>query len=78
MDQLVVPEGVDISPERLAELTQLFEACWEEVLTKRPDLVDAQKEASLRYLVASRIMFEAAAGMDDMQELRRTALEGIL
>jgi hypothetical protein len=78
MDKLVLPDGVHFGPEKLAELEQLFATCWETAIAKRPDLILHHGEASLRNTIASRIITEAADGLDDMDELRRKALFGIL
>jgi hypothetical protein len=78
-DPLVVPDGVSISPEKLEPLAQVLEACWAEVIAKHPGLDDPQTGPSLRNLIASRILNGAAVGrVDDVQELRRRALDGIL
>ncbi len=77
-DPLVVPDGVSLDPEKLAELAELFRACWAEAVAKKPSLDDPQMGSSLRNLIASRILNGAAAGMDDAQELQRRALDGIL
>lgn len=77
-DPLVVPDGVSVSPEKLETLAQVLEACWAEVIAKQPGLDDPQTGSLVRNLMASRILNGAAAGVDDVQELRRRALDGIL
>jgi hypothetical protein len=77
-DPLVVPDGVSLGPEKLAQLAELFRACWVDVVVRQPSLEDPQFGSSARNLIASRIMIGAAAGVDDLQELRRRALDGIL
>ena len=77
-DPLVVPDGVSVSPEKLEPLAQVLDACWAEVVAKQPGLDDPQRGPSLRNLMASRILNGAAAGVEDLQELRRRALDGIL
>jgi hypothetical protein len=77
-DPLVVPDGVSVSPEKLEPLAQVLEACWAEVIAKQPGLDDPKMGPSLRNLMASRILNGAAAGVEDLQELRRRALDGIL
>ena len=77
-DPLVVPDGVSFDPEKLAELAELLQACWVAVVAKQPSLADPQMGSSLRNLMASRIIDGAAAGVDDVQELRRRALDCIL
>jgi hypothetical protein len=78
MDCSVVPDGVSFSPQKLGELEQLLRACWEEVISTRPDLVDTENESSLRNGIASRLIKAAATGEVDSEELRRRALEDIL
>jgi len=77
-DPLVVPDGVFVSPEKLEQLAQVLDACWAEVIAKQPGLGHPQTATSVRNLMASRILNGAAAGVDDVQELWRRALDGIL
>jgi hypothetical protein len=51
---------------------------WAEVVARQAHLEDLQICSSLRNLIASRILNGAVAGVDDAQELRRRALDGIL
>jgi hypothetical protein len=64
-----------ITPERLSELTQLFMSCWEEMVTRQPALVLPENEASLRRTIAARIISGWERGVEDMEELRKSALQ---
>ena len=64
-----------ITPEKLSELTQLFTSCWEEVESRQ--LVHPDNEASLRRTIASRIISAWERGVEDVEELRGKALQGI-
>jgi hypothetical protein len=77
MDEFTPPsERHPVTPEKLSELTQLFTNCWEELVTHR--LVHPDNEISLRRMIASRIISGWERGIEDMQELRRTALRDIV
>jgi hypothetical protein len=77
MDDLTSPsERHPVSPEKLSELTQLLTSCWEDVVTHR--LVHPENEVSLRRTIASRIISAWEHGIDDIQELRRRALQDIV
>jgi hypothetical protein len=78
MDKLVLPDGIHFALAKLAELVRLFTECWEAVVARRPDLALHHGEDSLRNTIASRIITGAADGVDDIEELRRRALFGIL
>jgi hypothetical protein len=78
MDQSVLQQRHPITPEKLSELTQLFSSCWEELVTHQPQLLHPENETSLRRTLASRIIDGWECGIDDMQELRRRALQDIV
>ena len=78
MDCSVASDGVSFGPQRLAELEQLLQACWAEVVAKRPNLLETEEGSSVQNLIASRILSGAATGIVDVYELRQKALFGIL
>jgi hypothetical protein len=75
MDQALL-EKHPITPEKLSELAQLLTSCWEEVETRQ--LVNPENEASLRRTIASRIISAWEQGIEDVEELRGQALQGIV
>ena len=73
---VVVPDGVSLHPEKLAQLAELCRECWAEFEANQSSLKDPQI-GSVKNLIASRIIDGAVNGLDDVEELRR-ALDGIL
>jgi hypothetical protein len=76
MDQSPLSQRHPITPEKLSELTHLFMSCWDEVVTHQ--LVQPENEASLRRTIASRIISAWERGVEDMEELRKSALQDII
>jgi hypothetical protein len=73
MGSFKAPDGA-FQPDQIDILTKAFDAVWQTLIAHRPSQADNDE---LRTAISKRLCELAAAGITDVQELRRVTLDAL-